>query len=326
MVHLRLVVPHGRVDDVLEVLECTPAVTSIIVLPGAARSPVGDVVLCDVAREDASVVLSDLRRLRIDEDGSIAVEIVDTALSRVAEEAERIAPGSPSDAVIWEDVEAKTSESATLSGVYLTFMVLASLIAAVGIFLDSPILIVGAMVVGPEFGPIAGFSVAFVQWRQRLALKSLGALLVGFPVAIVAAYLASQAFRLTGVTPDVFSEADHNLSSIISNPDFLAFFVAACAGAAGVLSLTTQKSGALIGVLISVTTIPAAANIGITAAYEDWDGFSGSVQQLAVNVAGILLAGVVTLYLQRKLYHRRRRRHLASVEVQRAARLRRRRR
>ena len=36
------------------------------------------------------------------------------------------------------------------------------------------------------------------------------------------------------------------------------------------LSLTTAKSGALIGVLISVTTIPAAANIGVAAAYGDW--------------------------------------------------------
>ena len=37
------------------------------------------------------------------------------------------------------------------------------------------------------------------------------------------------------------------------------------------LSLSTAKSGALIGVLISVTTIPAAANIGVAAAYQDWD-------------------------------------------------------
>jgi len=313
VVHLRLVVPPERLDPVLEVLERTGAVTSIIVLPGAARSPAGDVVLCDVAREDASVVLSDLRRLGVDEDGTIAVEMIDTAISRAAEEAERVAAGSPSDAVIWEDVEARTSESATLSAAYLAFMVLAALIAAVGIFLDSPILIVGAMVVGPEFGPIAGFCVATVQRRRPLALRSLTALVVGFPVAIAAALVASLIFRATGITPDVFTEADHGLASVIANPDFLAFFVAVCAGAAGVLSLATQKSGALIGVLISVTTIPAAANIGVAAAYGDWDAWSGSLQQLVVNVAGILLAGVTTLYLQRLLYLRRRRRHLAAI-------------
>ena len=50
----------------------------------------------------------------------------------------------------------------------------------------------------------------------------------------------------------------------------------------GVLSLTTAKSGALVGVLISVTTIPAAANIGVAAAYAEWprmgrrDGAAGA--------------------------------------------------
>ena len=75
------------------------------------------------------------------------------------------------------------------------------------------------------------------------------------------------------------------------------------------LSLSTAKSGALIGVLISVTTIPAAANIGIAAALGDWDTFAGSAGQLAVNLVAILLAGTLTLYIQRLLYQRRKRQH-----------------
>ena len=64
--------------------------------------------------------------------------------------------GLPSDAVVWEEVEARTSETTELGGNFLAFMVLACLIASVGIFTGSPILIIGAMVVGPEFGPLAG--------------------------------------------------------------------------------------------------------------------------------------------------------------------------
>ena len=73
----------------------------------------------------------------------------------------------PSDAVVWEEVEARTSESTELGGNFLIFMVLACLIASVGIFLGSPILIVGAMVVGPEFGPLAGLCVALVERRRE---------------------------------------------------------------------------------------------------------------------------------------------------------------
>ena len=200
-----------------------------------------------------------------------------------------------------------------LSATFLAFMVLAALIAAVGIYQDSPILIVGAMVVGPEFGPIAALCVALVQRRGRLARRSAVALLIGFPSAIAAAYVATLVFKATGVFADDLDQSGHQLSNIIANPDFLAFFVAACAGAAGMLSLSTSKSGALIGVLISVTTIPAAANIGVTAAYADWESWRGSIGQLALNMAAIFVAGTATLAIQRALYDRRRRRHEAGV-------------
>lgn len=309
MVHLRIVAPPESAQAVVESLCCSRAVIDVVHLPGAARRPDGDLITCDVAREDASVVLDDLRRLGIDRTGSIALQYVDAVLSDIAQRAERAAEGSPADAVVWEDVTEKTSESAELSGVFLLFMLLAGLIAAIGIYLDSPILVVGAMVVGPEFGPIAGFCVALVQRRPRLAWQSALALLVGFPLAVIAVYLCSLAFKATGVTPDSFTSADHSLASTISNPDFLAFFVAFCAGVAGVLSLSTSKSGALIGVLISLTTIPAAANVGVSAAYEDWDALGGSAAQLGLNLAAVLLAGTLTLGVQHRLYDRRRRHH-----------------
>ena len=119
--------------------------------------------------------------------------------------------------------------------------------------------------------------------------------------------------------PDTFSEADHSLASVIASPDFFAFFVAFCAGAAGMISLSTAKSGALIGVLISVTTIPAAANIGVSAAYADWPSFRGSVTQLGVNLAAILSAGTLTLAIQRAVYNRRRERHVREELARSAA-------
>ena len=82
------------------------------------------------------------------------------------------------------------------------------------------------------------------------------------------------------------------------------------AGTAGVLSLTNSKSGALIGVLISVTTIPAASNIGVAAAYGDWGEAGGAAVQLGINLSAIVLSGLVTLYIQRRWYVARRRKHL----------------
>jgi len=267
-------------------------------------------LLVDVPREEASVILTDLKNLGIPETGSISVEPIDVQLSELAEKAEREAPGAPADAVVWEEVEARTSEESRLTVTYVAFMILAGLIAAVGILENSPILVVGAMVVGPEFGPIAAFCVAVVERRPRFALRSLAALVVGFPLAISAVWLVVVVFKATGIAPDTFSERDHGLANTISNPDFLAFFVAFCAGTAGMLSLSSAKSGALIGVLVSVTTIPAAANIGIAFVYADWASWRGSQAQLAINVSAILLAGTLTLYIQRLFYRSRRIEHL----------------
>ena len=314
MVHLRIVVPDDRAEETIEVLCGTDSVLNVIRLDSRSQRPDGVVIMCDVAREDASVVISDLKRLGIHNEGSITLELIDTVISDRARRAEDHAEGAPADAVVWEDVEAKTEEQVELSGVFLAFMVLAALIATVGIYQDSPILIVGAMVVGPEFGPIAGFCVALVQRHRDLALRSAVALALGFPLAIAAAFAATLIFKATGLAEAGFDQSEHSIGNVISSPDFFTFFVASCAGAAGMLSLSTAKSGALIGVLISVTTIPAAANIGVTAAYGDWESFGGSVAQLAINLASILLAGSGVLTFQRVLYLRRLQRHERELE------------
>jgi uncharacterized hydrophobic protein (TIGR00271 family) len=312
MVHLRIVAPADRAEQALHLLCEEQSVTNVIHLRGAAQKPEGDVILCDVAREDASVVIGDLKELDIHTEGSIAIEMIDSSISTVSREIEKAAKGLPSDAVVWEEVESRTSEQTELSGSFLAFMVLAMLIASVGILLDSPILIIGAMVVGPEFGPLAGLCVAIVERRRDLARRSLLALAVGFPLGITAVFLATLFFNETGIAPDDFETASRPLTDFISHPDFFSFFVAFLAGVAGVLSLTSAKSGALIGVLISVTTIPAAANIGVAAAYGDGDEWVGAMEQLTVNLVTIVVAGVLTLFIQRRLYVTRRRKHLSD--------------
>jgi len=140
-------------------------------------------------------------------------------------------------------------------------------------------------------------------------LVSLMALGIGFPIGIVGSLVVTLFYKWTGLAPDDFSTATHNLTGFISNPDVFSFTVAFAAGIVGMLSLTNAKSGALIGVLISVTTIPAASNIGVAAAYGDWGQAGGAAAQLGINLTAIVLAGVLTLLVQRHAFHVRKRRH-----------------
>ncbi len=160
---------------------------------------------------------------------------------------------------MWEELLAQTHEESSLSATFLAFLTIACLLAAVGVATDSPVTIVGAMVVGPEFGPLAAFAVAVVRRDFQLARRSAAALAVGFPVAMVVALLA---------------------------------------GAAGMLSLVTAKSAALVGVFISVTTVPAAGFAVVAATLGEWRVAFLSAGQLAVNMAGIVVAGIVALALR----------------------------
>lgn len=306
MNHLRIVAPGEIVRQVLELLERAPAVFNVVHLEDVVRSPRGDLILCDVAREDTSLVVGELRALGLEHVGSISVEEVETQLSDAGRQAAEAAEGSPADAVVWEHVEQRTSEEADLSASFLVFMIVATLIAGIGIMSDSQVLIIGAMVVGPEFGPLAGFCVAVVERRFELARRSLVALAVGFPLAIAATFVMTELLRWAGPAPETVGAVSRPATFFISHPSSFSIIVALLAGVAGMLSLSTAKSGALVGVLISVTTIPAAANVGVAAAYGDWHEVRGAAAQLGLNLVSLASAGVATLGLQRLAFARRR--------------------
>ena len=300
MLHLRIIVPTAKADEVCGLLERDLAVAHVVHLRGVATKPDGDLVLCEVARESASALLEQLTALGIVEEGAVSVDHVDTSLSAAARRAEEAAAGAPADAVVWEQVVEATGEEATLSITFLAFMVIAALIAVVGIVNDSPILIIGAMVVGPEFGPLAGISVGIVQRRLDGVLRSLRAIAVGFPLAIAACVVVTWVLDAAGRLPPDLLAADRPLTGFIARPDLFTFIVAFLAGVAGILSLTSAKAGALIGVLISVTTIPAAADVGLSLGTGAWDEALGSALQLGANLLTIVVAGVLTLGLQRR--------------------------
>jgi len=304
VLHLRVITPADLTERVLDVLDAEPGATAIVVMTGAARSPAGDLVTADLARECVNGVLDRLTALRLREVGAITLEEIDTALSVAADRAAADAPGEGQDAVVWEQIEDRTHEESTLSWVFLLFLTIATVIAGIGVVLDQPVLIVGAMVVGPEFGPLAGICVALVRKRFRALRRSLRALLIGFPVAIGVTLLLTLLAHSTGLVDKSDLDRNRPLTDFISHPDTFSFIVAFLAGAAGMLSLTAAKSGALIGVLISVTTVPAAGNAAVAIALGDLGSAGGSALQLSVNLAGIIVAGTLTLIAARRGWHR----------------------
>ncbi|MFF6960198.1 DUF389 domain-containing protein [Streptomyces sp. NPDC008317] len=305
MLHLRMIVPADRTEEVARLVGATLGATHLTVMRGAAYDPLGDVLTCDVAREAADGLLAGLRELGVAETGSIAVENIDLTLSTSAEKAEEDAPGEGADAVLWESLVEETHEESTLTVTYIAFLTVATMLAAYGVMLDSSILIVGAMVVGPEFGPLAGICTGVVRRQRRLVGRSVAALLIGFPVAMLITGGFSDLMSLFGLFTQARFDAPHPATEFIWQPTWDSFVVAFLAGIAGILSLTSSKSGALVGVAISVTTVPAAANAALGISYAAWSEAWGSTLQLVINLAGIAVAGTLTLLAQKWLWAKR---------------------
>ncbi len=302
--HLRLVVPDRCRDDVLGLLVNHPGVTNVVQLPGAALSPAGDLVLADVTREVGTSVLRDLDALGIREDGSIAIDDADTVLSNSAIQAERDSPGAPGDAVVWQAVVAQVEQDVAPSWSFHVFLIMATIIAGIAVVLDSPILVIGAMVVSPDFSPVAAASVGLVRRRWGLVRRALRLLGLGFVWAIAVTTLLALIARAAGWITAADIEAPRPLTAFIWTPDRWSFVVALIAGSIGVLSLASARSSALVGVFISVTTVPAAGALAVALATGVREEVVGSAAQLVVNISGMLLSGTLTLLVLRYLWHR----------------------
>ena len=303
--HVRLVSAPDRTDVLLETLASDPGVSSLVVLPGAARRPGGDAVQFDVRPGSANTVFQQLKSFTSGPRKAVAVEYVDATLGEPPEPASRYFVMQRDVAPVWELVEARIRSDAVYAPSFYILLAIAGLIGAVGILTNSQILIVGAMVVGPEYNAIMGVALGIDKRARRPVLRGLLALLAGFAAAVVITLLFGLAIRWSGHTPELYSAGVRPVSDLINNPNLFSVVVAVLAGIVGVVSLTEARAGALIGVFISVTTIPAAADIGLSLAYASWGEARGSAFQLLLNVVLLIAVGAGALRLQRIIWRAR---------------------
>jgi uncharacterized hydrophobic protein (TIGR00271 family) len=188
---------------------------------------------------------------------------------------------------------------------FYTLLVIAGLIGAVGILTNSQILIVAAMVVGPEYGAIMATALGIDKGDRHTVRHSLAALAAGFALAVVVTLVFGLLIRWSGLAPRLYENGVRPVSDLINSPNVYSVIVAVLAGIVGVVSLTESRANALIGVFISVTTIPAASDMGLSAAFGSWTEARGSTFQLLLNVVLLIAVGAVGLRLQRAFWRGR---------------------
>jgi len=312
VIHLRVVSPPDLTGILLPVLRSEPAVMNLTMLPGAVSNPDGDAVHFDVLHGAANEVIGQLRDLGLEKRGSIILENVDTSISALADRATARRGRYHEFTPVWAEVEARITLEGTFPPSWFTLLVIAGLIGAVGILTNSEILIVGAMVVGPEYGAI--LSLAFgLNRRDFVRVRhSATALVVGFTLAVAGALILTLIIRAAGLVPRFYGLGIRPVSNLIDTPNWFSLIVALLAGVVGVVSLTEARSSTLIGVFISVTTIPAASDTGVSLAFGNSSQAWGSVLQLLLNVTVLTAVAVAGIPAQRAIWRRAARRAAAA--------------
>jgi len=300
--HIRVVSPPETTQALISAMEKADGVSHVVVVRNG-HYPSGDAVQFDVEQPAANNVLNELRALNVDRHSTIAIHELDAAIKPKPPPRSRlVAHDFPP---VWDVVEARLRAGAVYAPSFYLLLVIAGLIASVGILSNSQILIVGAMVVGPEYSAIMGVALGIDKHERSLISTGLLAMFWGFLSAVVASYVFGLCIRALGKTPQLFELGIRPVSGLINVPNLFSVVIAVLAGIVGIVSLTEARAGAIIGVFISVTTIPAAADTGLSSAYELWHEAGGSLEQLLVNVVLLIGVGAAGLRLQRRFWRSR---------------------
>ncbi len=195
-----------------------------------------------------------------------------------------------------QELQTRAAELTPAFSIYVALTLISAIVATAGLLLDSAAVVVGSMVIAPLIGPALSASVGTVVNEPDLFDEGFTYQIIGVVVAIagsaVFAWVAKTAFFVPpGIEIGEIGEISERLT-----PDILSLFVALGAGVAGVLSLSTGVSVALVGVMIAAALIPPAAAAGIAIAWGLPMAAVGSVVLVFVNLVSINLAGLLTLW------------------------------
>jgi uncharacterized hydrophobic protein (TIGR00271 family) len=304
MLRLTALCPPDQTEAVVALLQEQPDTENVLCMRGVEVESGYDMVTAFVPRGAIDVVLARLRSLRRWGAGELTLLDVDLVVREDDD-------GDEEETIGWERILDRARGETRLSRWYLIFMAVAGLLAAVGLVADLPIVIVGAMSISPDLAPVNAIAVALVAGAMGRMLRGLRTLAVGLGMATLVAYLAMQFFVITGLLDRGEIEISQTLATFVSVVDPFTIIVALAAGVAAMVAFVTDQGTSAVGVAISVTTIPAAAYLGVMLAGGFYDQAAGAFKVLIVNIICVMLAQAVTLILVRLWRQRGLRRQLA---------------
>ncbi|WP_291991528.1 TIGR00341 family protein [Candidatus Accumulibacter sp. ACC003] len=178
---------------------------------------------------------------------------------------------------ILEQVE----QDASFSFNFSFMIVVAGGIATIGLLLNSPAVIIGAMLISPLMGPIVGSGMAIATLDVDLGRKSVRTLALGTVAAVAFTALIVLLSPVKELTPELLARTRPNLFDLV---------VAILSGTAGGYAMIRGRGGAIVGVAIATALMPPLATIGYGLVTENWPVARGALLLFVTNMVAISLS------------------------------------
>ncbi|MDY6992318.1 MAG: TIGR00341 family protein [Pseudomonadota bacterium] len=188
-----------------------------------------------------------------------------------------------------EELYHDIAKGARLNKNFILFVLLSTVVAAIGLLTDNVAVVIGGMVIAPLLGPNVALGLAAALGDIRLFWTALKSNLLGMGLAILLALLIGWFWPLNIDSQELMSRTDVGLDGVV---------LALASGTAAVLSLTSGLSTALVGVMVAVALLPPATTIGLMLGSQQLSLALGASLLLAVNIVCVNLTANLTFFLQ----------------------------
>jgi uncharacterized hydrophobic protein (TIGR00271 family) len=179
---------------------------------------------------------------------------------------------------------------------YFLLVFLSSVIATLGLLINSPATIIGAMLVAPLMSPILGLGLGSIRGDDRLLKDAGSALLRGAVVAIAIAFLLTLNNRLMPFVPLIPSDLPSEVMAR-THPSPMDLGIAIAGGLAAAFALAMPDiSAALPGVAIATALMPPLAVVGIGLAYQRWEVAGGAFLLFITNGVAIAASAMLVFF------------------------------
>ena len=182
-----------------------------------------------------------------------------------------------------EELYARAQDMCQFSRPIATLVVLSTIVAVIGLRMNSEALTLAAMIIAPLMGPHVALALATTLGDKDLAHKSILAAVKGIALAVAVSLVLA-----------LVVSVDPGNAAIVSRTrlDFFVVVLALASGAAGVVSFTSGAAAALVGVMVSLAILPPLATAVILLAKGlPIEGAKAAIL-FVVNIIGLNLAGV----------------------------------